>query len=144
MVTKAQRTAEAKPPVGLFQTIVQFAFSLNHHHNFLILCMRTASWDLTVYGHVQWSLPLMITPSCFPFPELRATAHMASCPGSWTRAEAAVPAKPQNSSERRTGEPASTLGSTGRGGHSQRGNNHPCEAGLSSWEGARDSAGVVL
>lgn len=58
--------------------------------------------------------------------------------------EAAVPAKPQNSFERRAEEPASTLGSAGRGRHSQRGNNHRCETGLSSWEGARDSAGAVL
>lgn len=130
--------------VRILQTIGQFAFPLNHHHNFLILCVWTASWDIMMYGDMQWSLPLMITPSCFPFPVLWAMAHMASCPGSWTRVEAAMPAKPQNTFERRAGKPASTLGSVGRGGHSQRGNNHQCETGLRSWEGARDSAGAVL
>lgn len=44
--------------------------------------------------------------------------------------EAAVPAKPQNTFERRAGEPASTHGSAGTGGHSQRGNNHWCETEL--------------
>ena len=37
-------------------------------------------------------------------------AHMASCPGSWTRVEAAMPAKPQNMFERRVAELASMLG----------------------------------
>lgn len=44
--------------------------------------------------------------------------------------EAAMPAKPQNMFERRAVEPASTLGSAGTGGHSQKGNNHWCETGL--------------
>ena len=146
MVPKAQRTAETKPfsLVGLFQTRSQFAFPLNGHHNFLILSTWTARGYLIANGHTQWSLPLMITPSCFPSPALQAMAHVASRPGSWTRVEAAMPAKPQNTFERRAGEPAGTLGSAGRGRHSQRGNNHWCETGLCSWEGAHDSTGAVL
>lgn len=148
MVPNAQCTADSKlfSPLGLFQITSQFAFPLNYHHNLLILRMWTAPWDLRLYGHTQRSLPLMVAPFLLPLSPCYGqwlTRHLARGAGrAWM--EAAVPAKPQNTFERRAGEPASTQGSAGRGGHSQRGNSHRCETGPCSWEGARDSAGAVL
>lgn len=130
MVPTAQHRAESKPcsHVGLFQAIGHFASPLNHDCDFWKLHMWSTPWDLILHGHTHWLLILMLTPSCFSFPVLPAVAHMASCPGSWMSAEAAVPAKPQNMFERRAVEPASTLGSAGTAGHSQ--NNPWSETGL--------------
>lgn len=49
-----------------------------------------------MHGHMQWFLPLMITPSCFPSLVLQAMAHVASYPGSWMHVVSAVPTKTQN------------------------------------------------
>lgn len=122
MVPKAQHAAESNShsPVGLFQAMGQFASSLNHHCNFLIVHMWSSPWDLLLYGHRQWLLILMITPSCLPFAVLLAKATVASCPGSWMSVEAAVPAKSQNIFERRAEEAASTVGSATQVGTVQR------------------------
>lgn len=83
MVPKAQHTAEPKPfsPVGLLQTIGQFVFSFNHRYNILILSVWTAPWDVMMYRHTQWSLPLMATLSFFLFPCAAANGPCGISPG---------------------------------------------------------------